>query len=124
MYFYFAQFSFDQEDYPQAYDLTEKALNLKSEYPEALILKGQMLAMRGEPGAARKRSKKFAGLRPRTRRLIPLGVLFDNSKLNREAVEQFRISVALRPSDPRAYDYLASVWKLWAKHKRLLRLTN
>jgi tetratricopeptide (TPR) repeat protein len=106
-YFYFAQFSFDQGDYPRAYDLTEKALNLKNEYPEALILKGQMLAMSGEPGAARKTLEEVCRIAPKNAEAhFQLGVLFDNSKLNREAVEQFRISLALRLLDPRTYDYL------------------
>ena len=107
MYFYFAQFSFDQGEYPRAYDLTDKALNLKSEYPEALILKGQMLAMRGELAEARKTLEEAYRIAPRNAEAhFQLGILFDNSKLNREAVEQFRFSVALRPLDPRAYDYL------------------
>jgi len=107
MYYYFAQFSFDQGEYRRAYDLIDKALILKSEYPEALILKGQMLAMRGEPVAARKTLEEACRLAHNNAEAhFQLGILFDNSKLNREAVEQFRISVALRPLDPRAYDYL------------------
>jgi tetratricopeptide (TPR) repeat protein len=107
MYFYFAQFSFDQGEYRRAYDLIDKALILKSEYPEALILKGQMLALRGEPVAARKTLEEACRLaHDNAEAHFQLGILFDSSKLNREAVEQFRISVALRPLDPRAYDYL------------------
>ena len=107
MYFYFAQFSFDQGEYRRAYDLIDKALILKSEYPEALILKGQMLTLRGEPVAARKTLEEACRLAHNNAEAhFQLGILFDSSKLNREAVEQFRISVALRPLDPRAYDYL------------------
>ena len=107
MYFYFAQFTFDQGEYRRAYDLIDKALILKSEYPEALILKGQMLALRGEPVAARKTLEEACRLAHNNAEAhFQLGILFDSSKLNREAVEQFRISVALRPLDPRAYDYL------------------
>jgi tetratricopeptide (TPR) repeat protein len=107
MYFYFAQFNFDQGEYRRAYDLIDKALILKSEYPEALILKGQMLALRGEPVAARKTLEEACRLADNNAEAhFQLGILFDSSKLNREAVEQFRISVALRPLDPRAYDYL------------------
>ena len=106
-YFYFSRFSFDQGAYERAYDLIDKALTLKSEYPEALILKGQLLAIKGEPGAARKTLEEACRIAPKNAEAhFQLGVLLDNSKLNREAVEQFRISVALRPSDPRAYDYL------------------
>jgi tetratricopeptide (TPR) repeat protein len=66
-----------------------------------------MLAMRGEPVAARKSLEEACRITPNNAEPhFQLGILFDNSKLNREAVEQFRISVALRPSDPRAYDYL------------------
>jgi len=107
MYFCFAQFSFDQGEYRRAYDLIDKALILKSEYPEALVLKGQMLALRGEPVAARKTLEEACRLAHNNAEAhFQLGILFDSSKLNREAVEQFRISVALRPLDPRAYDYL------------------
>jgi len=107
MYFYFAQFSFDQGEYRRAYDLIDKALILKTEYPEALILKGQMLALRGEPVAARKTLEEACRLAHNNAEAhFQLGILFDSSKLNREAVEQFRISVALRPLDPRASDYL------------------
>src|SRR5260370_15266829 len=107
MYFYFAQFSFDQGEYRRAYDLIDKALILKSEYPEALILKGQMLALRGEPVAARKTLEEACRLAHNNAEAhFQLGILFDSSKLNREAVEQFRISVSLHPLHPRAYDYL------------------
>jgi tetratricopeptide (TPR) repeat protein len=107
MYFYFGQFSFEQGEYRRAYDLIDKALNLQSEYPDALILKGQMLAMKGEPVAARKTLEQACRVAPKNAEAhFQLGILFDNSKLNREAVEQFRISVALHPLDPRAYDYL------------------
>jgi tetratricopeptide (TPR) repeat protein len=107
VYFYFAQFSFDQGEYRRAYDLIDKALNLNSKYLEALILKGRMLAMKGEPVAARKTLEEACRIAPKNAEAhFQLGILFDNSKLNREAVEQFRISVALRPLDPRAYDYL------------------
>jgi len=107
MYLYLAQFSFDQGDYGRANDLIDKALILKSAYPEALILKGQMLALRGEPVAARKTLAEACRLAHNNAEAhFQLGILFDSSKLNREAVEQFRISVALRPLDPRAYDYL------------------
>jgi tetratricopeptide (TPR) repeat protein len=107
MYFYFGKFSFEQGEYRRAYDLIDKALNLQSEYPDALILKGQMLAMKGEPVAARKTLEQACRVAPKNAEAhFQLGILFDNSKLNREAVEQFRISVALHPLDPRAYDYL------------------
>ena len=107
IYFYFAQFRFDQGEYQRAYDLIDKALDLKKEYPEALILRGQMLAMKGEPVSARKMLEEACRIAPNNAEAhFQLGILFDNRKLNREAVEQFRISAALRPLDPRAYDYL------------------
>lgn len=107
-YFYFAQFSFEQGIYLRAYDLLDKALAVQSEFPEALILKGQMLGMRGEPIEARKTLEEACRIAPNSAEAhFQLGVLFDSSKLNHEAAEQFRISIALRPLDPRAYDYLA-----------------
>lgn len=63
--------------------------------------------MRGEPVAARKTLEEARRIAPNNAEAhFQLGILFDSSKLNHEAVEQFRISVALRPLDPRAYDYL------------------
>ena len=107
LYFYFAQFRFDQGEYQRAYNLIDKALKLKKEYPDALILKGQMLAIKGEPVAARKTLEEACKIAPNNAEAhFQLGIFFDNRKLNREAVSQFRISVALRPLDPRAYDYL------------------
>src|SRR4029077_15098962 len=103
MYFYFARFRFDQGEYQRAYDLIDKALKLKKGYPEALILKGQMLAMKGEPLAARKTLEEACRIASNNAGAhFQLGIFLDNRKLNREAVEQFRISVALRPLDPRA----------------------
>jgi Tfp pilus assembly protein PilF len=57
-----------------------------------------MLAMKGEPGAARKTLEVACRSASKNAEAhFQLGILFDNSKLNHEAVEQFRISVALRP---------------------------
>src|SRR5260370_35802280 len=48
MYFYFAQFSFDQGEYRRAYCPIDKALILKKEKPEPLLLKNQNAALQGD----------------------------------------------------------------------------
>jgi tetratricopeptide (TPR) repeat protein len=107
-YFYFAEFSFARGDFRRADDLTNKALALDTEYPDALVLTAQILAMKGESTAAQEMMEKVCRIAPKNAEAhFQLGILFDNKKLHREAVEQFERAVALRPTDPRAYDYLA-----------------
>ncbi len=107
-YFYFADFKFAHADYRRADDLANKALALDDEYSEALVLKGQILAMKGETTAARETLDHASRISPKNAEAhFQLGVLFDGKKLHQEAVEQFNRAIALRPTDPRAYDYLA-----------------
>jgi tetratricopeptide (TPR) repeat protein len=107
-YFYFADFSFAQGDFRRADDLATKALSLDSQYPDALLLKAQILVMKGESTLAQEMMERVCRIAPDNPEAhFQLGIVFDNKKLHREAVEQFERAVALRPADPRAYDYLA-----------------
>jgi tetratricopeptide (TPR) repeat protein len=107
-YFYFADFSFAQGDFRRADDLATKALSLDGEYPDALVLKAQILGMKGESATAQEMLEKACRIAANSPEAhFQLGIVFDNQKLHREAIEQFEKAVALRPADPRAYDYLA-----------------
>ena len=107
-YFYFADFSFAQGDFRRADDLATKALSLDNEYPDALLLKARILAMKGESTMAQEMMERVCRIAPNNPEAhFQLGIMFDNKKLHREAVEQFERAMALRPADPRAYDYLA-----------------
>ncbi len=107
-YFYFADLKFSQGDFQRADDLAGKALALDNEYADAIVLKGQLLAMKGEWLLAREGMEKACRIAPDNAEAhFQLGILFDDKKLHREAVEQFERTVALRSKDPRAYDYLA-----------------
>jgi len=107
-YYYFAQFYLSEEQYRQADDLSEQALSRDPAYPAALILRGQILAMKRQTAAARELLEKACKLDPDNPEAhFQLGVLFDSRQLHPEAVEQFERVISLRPHDPRAYDYLA-----------------
>jgi tetratricopeptide (TPR) repeat protein len=107
-YYYLAQFHFSQQHYRQADYFSERALALDPAYPAALILRGQILAMKRQTAAARELLEKACKLDPDDPEAhFQLGVLYDSRQLHSEAVEQFERVISLRPHDPRAYDYLA-----------------
>jgi tetratricopeptide (TPR) repeat protein len=107
-HYYFAQFCYSQGEYRRADYYTDRALSLDGGYPDALVLKGQILAMQGQTAAAQELLEKACELDPaHAEAHYQLGVLFDSRKLHREAVQQFEKALALRPHDPRACDYLA-----------------
>jgi tetratricopeptide (TPR) repeat protein len=107
-YSYYAEFSFTQGDYVHADYLSDRALSLDGEYPEALLLKGQILVMKGQIPAARELLEKACTVAPDNAEAhFQLAAFFDARKLNHEAVQHFERTITLRPGDPRAYDYLA-----------------
>jgi tetratricopeptide (TPR) repeat protein len=64
-----------------------------------------MLAMKGEPGAARKTLEEACKSAFKNAEAhLKLGILFDNSKLKQSSSSGFRSPCA--PLDSRAYDYL------------------
>ena len=107
-YYYFAQFHFSQQHYREADYFSEQALARAPAYPAALILRGQILAMKRQTAAARELLEKACKLDPDNPEAhFQLGVLFDSRQLHPEAVEQFERVITLLPHDPPAYDYLA-----------------
>jgi tetratricopeptide (TPR) repeat protein len=107
-YYYLAQFHFSQEQYREADYFSEQALSRDPAYPAALILRGQILAMKRQTGVARELLEKACKLDPDNPEAhFQLGVLFDGRQLHPEAVEQFEKVIALSPHDPGAFDYLA-----------------
>jgi tetratricopeptide (TPR) repeat protein len=107
-YYYLAQYYFSAEQYQQADDSSERAISRNAAYPDALILRGQILAMKGQPAAARGMLEKACQLGPENPEAhYQLGIFFDGRQLHPEAVEEFKKVIALRPRDARAFDYLA-----------------
>jgi len=107
-HYYFAQFCFSQGEYRRADYYSDKALSLDGGNADALVLKGQLLAVKGQTPAAQELLEKACKLDPtHAEAHYQLGVLLDGRKLHREAVQQFEKVTALRPHDPRAYDFLA-----------------
>jgi tetratricopeptide (TPR) repeat protein len=107
-YYYFAQFFLSQGQYRQADYFSEQAVSRDPAYPDALTLRGQILAMKRQTVAARELLEKACKLAPDNAEAhFQLGVLFDGRQLHPEAVRQFEKVIALRPYDSRAYDYLA-----------------
>ena len=107
-YYYFARFYLSRQQYQRADYFSEQAVLRDRAYPDALILRGQILTKKGQTDAARElleRACKLDPDNPETR--FQLGVFFDGRQLHPEAVEQFEQVIAIRQRDPRAYDYLA-----------------
>ena len=75
---------------------------------QALVLYGQILAMKGQPAEAEQRLSRACELAPDSAEArFQLGVFYDGRQQNAKAAEQFTKVIALTPQDPRAYDYLA-----------------
>jgi tetratricopeptide (TPR) repeat protein len=107
-YYYFAQFYLSRQQYQQVDYFSEQAVSRDPAYPDALMLRGQILYMKGQPAAARELLEKACKLDPDNPEAhFQLGVLVDGRQLHPEALEQFEKVIALRPHDPRAFDYLA-----------------
>ena len=118
-YFYFAQFCLSQEMYRQADLLSEQAVSRNPEYPDALMLRAQILAMKRQPTAALELLEKACKLAPNNAEAhFQLGVSFDGRQLHPEAVQHFQKVIALRPNDARAYDYLALNLEALGESKR------
>jgi tetratricopeptide (TPR) repeat protein len=104
----FAQYWLSRGRHAQADYQSALALSLDPDCPEALVVQGQILSLKGQTVASRQALEKAASLRPANADAhYQLGILFFRGRLNPEAVRQFEDAVALRPTDARAYDYLA-----------------
>ena len=106
--FYFGTVLLRIAYYPQAEAMADRALELNPSHVGALTLKGQLLAMRGQPAEAQQSLERAIAAEPKSAGPhFQLGALFDRRKQHEDAVKQFETVIALTPSDARAYDYLA-----------------
>jgi tetratricopeptide (TPR) repeat protein len=107
-YYYFARFLFNTGAYERAASVTDQAISLDPKYAAPLVLKGRLLAMRGQIPLAEQALKEACALDPNDAVAhFELGSLYDAAKRSREAVKQFEKAVALNPHDASAWDYLA-----------------
>jgi protein O-GlcNAc transferase len=103
-----AQVLLTKGDYRRAGNFATAALSYKADYPEALVVQGQLYGMQGRTTEAEELLKKASDLDPNNAEAhFQLGTLFDRTKRSADAVIQFEKVVALRPDDPRGWDYLA-----------------
>jgi tetratricopeptide (TPR) repeat protein len=95
-------------DYARANALSEAALLDTPDAPEALLFRGEMLAMQGQIAPAQRLIERACELDPTNPEAhFQLGTILDGRKRNPEAAAEFEKVIKLRPDDPRAYDYLA-----------------
>lgn len=107
-HYYFARFLFNTGAYERAASITDQAISLDPRYAAPLVLKGQLLAMRGQVPLAELALKEACALDPNDAIAhFELGSLYDAAKRSPEAVKQFEKAVALNPRDASAWDYLA-----------------
>jgi tetratricopeptide (TPR) repeat protein len=106
-FYHFASFLLDGAQYPRADAASARAVSLDPELANALVLRGRILAMKGQAGEAEAMLSKACRLEPRNAEAqFQLGVFHDARQQNGKAAEQFKKVVALTPGDPRAHDYL------------------
>jgi len=98
----------DKGELARADYLTSLALALAPDCPDALMLQGRVLSLKGRPREARDALEKAVRLAPANAEArYQLGIWLYRALLHAEAVRQFEKVVALRPRDARAHDYLA-----------------
>ncbi len=94
-------------DYRKADSASAVALSNRPDYPEALVMQGRLLGMKGQLAEARAALERACKLKPEDADgHFELGAVFDRQKLYLEAVAQFERVVAINPRDARAWDYL------------------
>ena len=97
-----------QGEYRKADAVSELAAMYAPESPPVLVFRGEMLSMRGQAVQAQSLLEKACILDPDSAAAhFELGIIFDHARRQQQAVAQFRKTVELKPSDPRAWDYLA-----------------
>jgi tetratricopeptide (TPR) repeat protein len=84
------------------------ALSLDPDCPEALVVAGQLLGLKGQAAAALRALQEAARSgKGSAEAQYQLGVALFRQNLHAEAVRQLERAVAMRPADARAHDYLA-----------------
>ena len=102
------RFQLAKSDYQRASAFSEVALLNGPDDAEALLFRGEMLVMQGQMDQAEELLDKACKLAPNSAEAhFQLGRTFDARKRNSEAAAEFAKTIALRPEDPRGYDYLA-----------------
>ena len=98
----------DRGEVAKADYLSSLALALNPECPEALVIQGRILSLRGKPREGREALEKAIRLAPENAEArYQLGVWLYRRQMYPDAVGQFEKVVARRPLDARAHDYLA-----------------
>lgn len=99
---------YEQGDYRRANTFSELAMLNAPENPEVLLLRGQMLVLQNQGARAQELLEKACKLDPNNGEAhYQLGSLYDSNRRHREAVAEFEKVIQLRPTDARAFDYLA-----------------
>jgi tetratricopeptide (TPR) repeat protein len=107
-HYYLAWFLFTQGNYQRADTISRQVLSIRADYPEGIILRAQVLLIKGQKTEAQELLQRACELAPTNAEAhFQLGSLFDGNKRHAEAVRQFEKVISLNPWDARAYDYLA-----------------
>src|SRR5882757_421338 len=107
-YAYFARFLLDRNQYQRADDMSSTAIQKDPNAPAALAVRGQIVDMKGSPQQGMELLSRACRLDPEdVRAQFDLGSMDDRAKRPGDAVVHFKKVVAIEPSDPRAWDYLA-----------------
>ena len=98
----------DHGEVAKADYLSSLALALNPDCPEALVIQGRVLTLKGRLREGREALQKAVRLAPKNAEArYQMGIWLYRRLLYPEAVPQFEAVVALRPLDARAHDYLA-----------------
>ena len=104
----FAQYWLSRGQRARADYESSLALSLDPDCPEALVVAGQILGLKGQADAAFEALQKAARSGTgNAEAQYQLGVVLFRRNLHADAVRQLEKTVALRPTDARAQDYLA-----------------
>lgn len=104
----FAQYWLSRGQRARADYESSRALSLDPDCPEALVVAGQILGLKGQAAAAFQALQKAAQSGTgNAEAQYQLGVALFRRNLHADAVRQLEKTVALRPTDARALDYLA-----------------
>jgi tetratricopeptide (TPR) repeat protein len=108
----FAQYWLSRGQRARADYESSLALSLNPDCPDALVVAGQILGRKGQAADALQALQKAARLGTgNAEAQYQLGVVLFRRKLHAEAARQFEKATALRPTDARAFDYLALAYE-------------
>jgi len=94
--------------WPEAERLLAPLSTSHPDCPDALVVSGRILGLKGQPQAARLALERALRLDPdHVEAWYQLGVWFFRGKLHLDAARHFEKVASARPADARAHDYLA-----------------